>query len=59
MFNFDLSVWLYCSALAAIVPVLIPALQFGVIFKIWDKYNRPVNRDHCQCSCWDTVFKGE
>ena len=57
--NFDFNVWLYCSMLAAAIPVLIPTLQFGFIFKIWDKYNKPVNRDHCVCTCWDTVFKGE
>jgi hypothetical protein len=56
--DFESAVWLYCSALAAAIPVLIPALQFGVVFRLWDQYNKPVNRDYCQCSCWDTVFKG-
>ncbi len=23
------------------------------------RFNKPVNRDLCQCSCWDTVFKGK
>ena len=58
MFDFEFGVWFYCSLLAASIPVLIPTLQFGLIFKLWDQYNKPVNRDFCQCSCWDTVFKG-
>jgi len=57
--DFESAVWLYCSALAAAIPVLIPALQFGIVFRLWDQYNKPVNRDYCQCSCWDTVFKGK
>lgn len=56
---FDFGVWFYCSLLAAAVPVMIPALQFGFVFRLWDQYNKPVNRDHCINSCWDTVFKGE
>ena len=43
---------------AALIPILIPIFQFGVIFRLWDKYNQPVNKDLCICSCWDTVFKG-
>ena len=44
--------------IAALVPILIPVIQFGVIFRLWDKYNKPINKDLCSCSCWDTVFKG-
>ncbi|TRY68245.1 hypothetical protein TCAL_05104 [Tigriopus californicus] len=55
--DFDFNVWLYCSLLAGMIPILIPALQFGFIFRLWDQYNKPVNRMHCQNSCWDTVFK--
>jgi len=40
------------------LPILIPFIQFGVIFKFWDQYAEEVNRDHCSNSCWDTVFKG-
>ena len=58
MFDFEFNVWLYCSCLAASIPILIPALQFGLVFRLWDQYNKPVNRDYCQCTCWDTVFKG-
>lgn len=57
--RFEDFVWLYCSALAVSIPIIIPTVQFGVIFRLWDKYNKPVNKDICQCSCWDTVFKGE
>ena len=58
-FHFDAGVWLYCSALAVAVPVLLPALQFGFIYRIWAEYDRPVDRDHCFCNCWDTAFKGD
>lgn len=57
MIDFEQGVWFYCSALAAAVPVMIPALQFGLIYKIWDKYNKKVDRNTCQNTCWDTVFK--
>ena len=59
MIDFEQSVWFYSSALAAAVPVMIPALQFGFIYKIWDKYNKKVDRHNCRNTCWDTVFKGE
>ena len=55
---YEWKVWIYCSLLAATVPIIIPAVQFGYIFNIWSKYNKPVNRNLCSCSCWDTVFKG-
>ena len=35
--SFNFLVWFYCSLLAASVPVLIPALQFGFVFRLWDK----------------------
>ncbi len=54
----ETNTWLYCTALGILVPILIPSIQFGLIFRIWDRYNKPVNRDMCACSCWDTVFKG-
>ncbi len=57
MLSYELGSWFYCSLLAIAVPVMIPAIQFGVVFRLWDQYNKPVNRDLCQCSCWDTVFK--
>ena len=59
MIDFEQGVWLYCSALAAAVPVMLPVLQFGLIYKIWDKYNKKVDRNYCRNTCWDTVFKGE
>ena len=56
---FEWKVWFYCSCLAASVPIIIPAVQFGYIYNIWSHYNKPVSREHCSCSCWDTVFKGK
>ena len=56
--NYEWKVWLYCSLLAASIPIIIPAVQFGYIFNLWSQYNKPVNRQQCSCSCWDTVFKG-
>ena len=53
---------MYKSALAGVfglsVPILIPVFQFGLVFRLWDRYNKPVDRKLCSCSCWDTVFKG-
>ena len=49
---------LFASLLAAAIPIAIPLFQFGIIFRLWDRYNQPVNKDLCICSCWDTVFKG-
>lgn len=40
------------------LPIAIPFIQFGMIYKIWDEYAEDVNRDSCSNSCWDTVFKG-
>ena len=48
----------FASLLAAAIPIAIPLFQFGIIFRLWDRYNQPVNKDLCICSCWDTVFKG-
>lgn len=39
------------------LPLLIPFLQFGLVYKLWQRYAMPVHRDHCSNSCWDTVFK--
>ena len=39
------------------LPVFIPYLQFGVIYKLWAHHGVNVTRDHCSNSCWDTNFK--
>ena len=33
-----------CSVLAALVPILIPAIQFGAIYNLWEDTNYKVNR---------------
>ena len=48
---YDWKVWIYCSFLAAAVPIIIPAVQFGYVFNLWKKYNKPVSKEHCSCSC--------
>jgi len=40
-----------------LLPILIPFIQFGLIYRLWDEYNKPVHRDYCQNTCWDTAFK--
>jgi len=39
------------------LPLLLPFLQFGVIFRLWSQHSVNVTRDHCSNSCWDTNFK--
>ena len=43
------------SALA--LPILLPYLQFGLIYRLWAHHGVNVTRDHCSNSCWDTNFK--
>lgn len=39
--------------------IIIPYVHIGIIYsKLWVPDKKPVNRDNCTCSCWDTVFKG-
>lgn len=45
------------SCLGLSLPALIPLVQFGFVYRLWDQHAMPVNRDHCSNSCWDTVFK--
>ena len=40
-----------------LLPVLLPLLQFGVVFRLWAQHGVNVTRDHCSNSCWDTNFK--
>jgi hypothetical protein len=46
------------SALSVFLPIVIPLLHFGVVFRLWDQYNYTVDKFNCRNSCWDTVFKG-
>lgn len=46
------------QCLALLGPILIPALHILVLEKYWSNFNVNVNKEHCTCSCWDTVFKG-
>lgn len=43
---------------AFLTPILIPAIHILVLEKYWSDFNVNVNKEHCTCSCWDTVFKG-
>ena len=40
-----------------LLPLLLPILQFGVVFRLWAHHGVNVTRDHCSNSCWDTNFK--
>ena len=40
-----------------LLPLLLPILQFGVVFRLWAQHGVNVTRDHCSNSCWDTNFK--
>ena len=48
----------WACLLAAALPVLLPWLHLGVISHLWDEFKFKVNRTSCDCSCFDTVFKG-
>jgi len=39
------------------VPLVLPILQFGFVYRLWEEHAVEVKRDYCQNSCWDTVFK--
>lgn len=43
--------------LAALLPLLLPLLQFGLVYRLWAEHAVEVRREACQNSCWDTVFK--
>lgn len=47
-----------CQYAAFLAPVFIPAIHILVLDKFWSDFNVNVNKEHCTCSCWDTVFKG-
>lgn len=42
----------------ALGPIIFPFIHLGIIYRLWSRYNRQVDRHSCSCSCWDTVFKG-
>jgi len=46
------------QCIALLGPVLIPAIHILILEKFWSDYTVNVSREHCTCSCWDTVFKG-
>lgn len=45
------------GCLGLILPLLLPLLQFGLVYRLWEQHAVVVKRDYCQNSCWDTVFK--
>jgi len=46
------------QCIALLVPVFLPAIHILILEKYWSDFNVNVNKEHCTCSCWDTVFKG-
>lgn len=47
------------QCIALLGPILLPAIHIFILEKFWSDYTVKVSREHCTCSCWDTVFKGE
>ena len=44
--------------IGASLPLVIPLLHFGIVSRLWDQYNFPVDKYNCRNTCWDTIFKG-
>lgn len=53
-------VWQHWTSyiVGALGPIILPFVHLGIIYQLWNKYNRVVDRHTCTCSCWDTAFKG-
>ena len=49
---------IFSILLAAVLPMIIPLLHFGVIYRLWDQYDYSVDTKKCRNSCWDTIYKG-
>ena len=39
------------------IPILLPFVQFGLIYELWSQHHVKVKREYCQNSCWDTIYK--
>jgi len=44
-------------SLGLLLPVLVPFLQFGLVYQLWSQHKVTVKREYCQNSCWDTNYK--
>lgn len=42
----------------SLLPALILPAHIVIFWYFWHDYARYVDREQCNCSCWDTVFKG-
>lgn len=40
-----------------LLPFLVPSTHIILLYLFWSQYAFHVQREHCTCSCWDTVFK--
>ncbi|KAK3592784.1 hypothetical protein CHS0354_003227 [Potamilus streckersoni] len=50
---------MFCCVTAFLVILLLPYIHIGVIhLKFWVPNKAQVDREHCTCGCFDTVYKG-
>jgi len=53
-----ISVGVISSLLGLTVLIMAPYIHFGIAYSYWNSEKEPVDRGKCQCTCWDTQFKG-
>ena len=44
-------------SLGLLLPLLLPNLQFGLVYQLWAQHEVLVKKDKFSNSCWDTIFK--
>lgn len=47
------------KAVGMLAPLTVPPLHIVFLYYFWQDYSRDIDKQHCSCSCWDTVFKGK
>lgn len=56
-YSFKTRIFAFISSITC--AVFLPFLHIGIIFKYWDPNKPKVDKRHCSCDCFDTVFRGK